>query len=417
MKSFVFALTVAATICAVADESPSVRAVNQFGLRCQRQTKGNAIISPWSLEQSLAMAATGARGITLREMTSVLGLQGEPSEWAEHFKTLRENIGASLGGSDGKTLLAANRMFIANGLKVKPQWSELVDRCFAAKATTMDFRDSTQATEQINEWVRTQTNGRIPSLIPAGELPPETVLALVNALYFDQSWDERFTKELTRSLPFFQSRTSGKNVALMFKQHRFRYARKDGFQVVAVPYAGGTLQFVVILPDEIDGLERVEGKLTPQLLFECVSLQKTEVRLWLPRLTMKPPTMPMKLLLGFLGMNAAFRDADFSGITYIELKIAEVFHCASIELDEDGTKAAAATATIFVPRNGHPHEVPHEVVRADHPFLFLIQHVETGACLFIGRVTDPAPDMVLQNIRPNATRDVPPQLTKPADKK
>lgn len=253
----------------------------------------------------------------------------------------------------------------------------------------------------INEWVKAETGGKIPAVIPAGALHPDSKLVLVNALSFEMPWEERFTKELTREQPFYVAPTKSKTVPLMFKQHQLRYARRKGFQIAALPYTAGAFQFVVILPDAVDGLPAVEAQLTPQLLTECATLPLAEVRLSFPRIKMEPPAVAMKPMLTRLGMGIAFGgQADFRGISDADLAISEVFHRAFIEMDEDGTKAAAATATMLIPKNGHPSEVPHETVTANHPFIFLVQDCRNGACLFIGRVTDPALAQPLETSAP-----------------
>jgi serine protease inhibitor len=174
------------------------------------------------------------------------------------------------------------------------------------------------------------------------------------------------------------------------KQHRMRYARKPGYQIAALPYAGGRMQFTVLVPDAVDGQPAMVVALTPALLGSCAGLSEEEVRLSLPRLNLQyaPPGLPN--IFRKMGMNLAFAPGAGSGFARIgpDLKVSQIVHQASLEFDEDGSKAAAATA-IVVAKNGVPREVPHQVVKADRPFLFMIQHVPTGACIFLGRCGDP----------------------------
>lgn len=387
------------TAFACASSDPAVQAVNQLGLSLLRQTEGNALISPWSLQQPLAMAYAGARGKTREEMAAALAYGGDDKALHEAFQKLSEVVEAIEPGAPGiKPLHAANRLFVAQDAPLKSDWLELTKKYYGAAAQVLDFSDPLAATKAINSWISGQTEKKIPAIIPEGSLHAQTKLVIANALYFDMPWDELFTKELTKTEPFFTSQVSSKKVPLMFKQHRQRYVHKDGFQIATVPYAGGQLQFVVILPDDASGLAKIEAGLTPAMLAECAVLGKSEVRLTLPRIKMEPPSMTMKRMLQKLGMKAAFSDvADLTGIWQTgegkDPVIDEVFHRTFIELDENGTKAAAATAVIVRPKNGVPHEVAHVVVRCDHPFIFAIQHVTSGACLFIGRMSDPAPDM------------------------
>ncbi len=382
-------------IASAADEA-AVKAVNQLGLALLRQTEGNSLISPWSLQQSLAMVYAGANGKTREEMKAALCYGEDANVLHDGFKHLRESGDAVLPAVEGvKPLRMANRLFIAENLPLNTDWLDLTKKSYGAEPRILDFSNLPAATRTINDWVSSQTENKIPSVIPQGALHPLTKLVIVNALYFDMPWDELFTKELTQSAPFFVARGQSKNVPLMFKQHRQRYAHKDGFQIATLPYAGEQFQFIAILPDDANRLANIEAALTPELLAECTRMPKAEVRLTLPRIKMEPPSMPMKGTLQKLGMNAAFgADADLTGIwkssSGNDPVIDEIFHRTFIELDENGTKAAASTAVVVRRKNGVPHEIPHVVVRCDHPFIFAIQHVPTGACLFIGRMDDPA---------------------------
>ena len=387
------ALAAAAQFSLSAEENVAVGAVNQFGLACQRQTLGNALISPWSMEQSLGMAYAGSAGETRAAMGRTLGYSGDGMKLLAAFRALGEEV-RKAKGIDAQTngLQSANRLFVSERLALKEGWQKLTSGSFFAEAQAVDFSQSEPAEKIINEWVKAETGGKIPAVIPAGALHPDAKLVLVNALSFEMPWEERFTKELTREQPFYVAPAKSKTVPLMFKQHQLRYARRKGFQIAALPYAAGAFQFVVILPDAVDGLPAVEAQLTPQLLTECATLPLAEVRLSFPRIKMEPPAVAMKPMLTRLGMGIAFGgEANFRGISEADLAIGEVFQRAFIEMDEDGTKAAAATATMLIPKNGHPSEVPHETVTTNHPFIFLVQDCRNGACLFIGRVVDPAP--------------------------
>ena len=401
MKALIVAFGLVAAISPAA-ENPAVEAINHLGIATLRQSAGNTLVSPWSVQQSLAMVFAGARGKTATEMATALGYKGDPSALHEGFKQLREAMTAVAAPAEGiKAPQTANRLFVDRRVSLNADWLELVRKSYDAPPGVTDFSNPLVAEKAINEWVSGQTEKKIPFVIPAGRLTRQALLVVVNALYFDMPWDELFTKELTTTAPFFLSQGGCKMVPLMFKQHRQRYAHQDGYQIATVPYAGGSLQFVVILPDRANDLERIEARLTPQLLAGCATLPVAEIRLSLPRLKMEPAPVAMKDALRKLGMKTAFcLGADLTGIWHdgriADPTIDEVFHRTFIELNEEGTKAAAATAAIIRPKNGHPHEVPHQVVRADHPFIFAIQHVPSGACLFIGRVVDPAPDTPVQ---------------------
>jgi len=373
----------------------AAKMVNAFAAAHHRLLPaGNVLTSPWSIETNMAMVYAGAEGQTREAMRKAFFF---PQDDRLHpaFQSLRQSLLARPAVDVGDHLRVANRLFYAQNLALLPGWLTITRTHYAAEAAPLDFHtDPDAAGKVINQWASDQTAGKIPAIIPDGALDPLVLVVLVNAVYFDLPWDERFTKELTQDQPFHINATQIKTVPLMFKQHRLGYARKEGFQIAALPYAGGTFQFVVILPDAIDGLARVEKAITGELLSECAKLQPTEVRLSFPRIRLEPPIVSLKRSLTALGAGVMFDEppgANFSRMVQKSVYVSEVFHRTYLELDEEGTKAAAATATIIRPRNGVPHEVPHEAVKADHPFIFMIQHVPSGACLFLGRLTDPAP--------------------------
>jgi len=374
----------------------AAKMVNAFAAAHHRLLPaGNALTSPWSIETSMAMVYAGAEGQTREAMRKAFFF---PPDDRLHmaFQSLRQSLLAKPAADVGSDhLRVANRVFYAQKLALLSGWLTITRTHYAAEVAPIDFSaDPSGSAKTINQWVSDQTTGKIPAIIPDDELDPLVRVVLVNAVYFDLPWDERFTKELTQDQPFHINATQIKTVPLMFKQHRLGYARKDGFQIAALPYAGGTFQFIVILPDAVDGLARVEKAITGELLSECAKLQSTEVRLSFPRIRLEPPIVSLKRSLTAMGAGIMFDaspgGADFSRMVREPLYVSKVFHRTYLELDEEGTKAAAATATIIRPKNGVPHEVPHEVVKADHPFLFMIQHVPSGACLFLGRLTDPA---------------------------
>lgn len=368
---------------------PAANSVNATGLALHRlipAKEGNALLSPWSIQNVMAMVFAGADGVTKKEMDAALHFGGDDIHAA--LKKLSADLAQPL--PKGAELRTANRLFPANSCTLLPGFMETITQNYGAAVEALDFSNPDKAREHINSWVANQTVQKIKDLIPPGALNDRTRLVLTNAVYFNVPWQVRFTKELTKDQPFLVSAGMQKTVPLMFKQTQMRYAKKNGFQMAALPYSGGQLQFTIIVPDKVDGLAAVEKALTPALLAECATMPKSEVRLTLPRFRMEPPAMELSKALAALGLKSAFSEgANFSRMTSEDLYISNVFHKTFIDVNEDGTEAAAATAAVAVPKNGHPHETPHKVVRADRPFVFAIQHVTSGACLFLGRLTDP----------------------------
>lgn len=373
-----------------AAENSAAASVNATGLALHRQmpATGNALLSPWSIQSAMAMTYAGAEGQTRKELAKALNFDdGTPAALQKLSAGLAEGL------PKGGTLRTANRLFPAAATRLHPAFTRLIAESYGGEPELLDYAEPARAAAHINDWVEKQTNDHIKNLIPATALDPGTSVVLVNAVYFNVPWEERFTRELTTQQPFWTAPGLQKTVPLMFKQHRMRYAQKKGFQIAALPYGGGRLQFTVIVPDKIDGLAAVEKSLTAALLTECAGLPAAEVRLSLPKFRMEPEGLELKKPLEALGVKAALTPAaDFSRMAAGPVFISDVFHKAFIAVDETGTEAAAATATPMVKANGHPHEVPHKVVKADRPFLFAIQELPGGACLFLGRLSDPAPE-------------------------
>ena len=291
----------------------------------------------------------------------------------------------------------AKRVFGEKDYEFRPAFLDLLKTTFNAPFQPMDFvHDSTGAAKTINDWVAGQTKNRIQDIVPAGALNGATRLVLVNALYLKMSWQNSFSEQATKSLPFHVRGGDPTDVPTMNIQKTFGYAKTNGVTVVSVPYKGNDLQFLIILPDDTNGLTAVESGLTPEKLSAWADLPAQNVKLFLPKFKMQPPTLALKGALEKLGMTTAFDQprgsANFDRMAPRKpndyLYISDVLHKTFISVDEKGTEAAAATAVIMATRAMMRPTEPVEV-KVDHPFLFAIQHRATGACLFLGHVADP----------------------------
>jgi serpin B len=263
----------------------------------------------------------------------------------------------------------------------------------------MDFRnDSAGATSYINDWASGQTHGHIRDLIPAGALDQDTRLVVANAIYFKAPWATVFPAANTRVRDFHPPAGPVASVPTMFMNGSLGYARRAGCQIVTIPYGGREIQFVIILPDATNGLAVLEQDLKPEMLAECATLPDHELNLFLPKLDLEPAAVSLAAAFQALGMKNAFDvprgSANFDRMAprgpdkY--LYISDIFHKAFLKLDESGTEAAAASAVVMMAVNGVMISPPQPIeVRVDHPFLFAIQDRTSGACLFLGRVTDP----------------------------
>ena len=396
-------------------DSMAASAINSLGIDLLHLTgkpDENALLSPYSIETALAMTYAGADGQTRNEMARVLHLRGDGAQVADAFAALQANLDELVqssvqradamkkygGKSDPITFDVANRLFGQQGYDFRPAFLDLLRTKYQAPFQAMDFKPNPAgAAKTINDWVEDKTNKRIKDLVPADALNDLTRLVLVNALYLKAPWADPFTENATKPLPFHVAGGPMVDVPTMSIQKSFGYAKAGGATVVSVPYSGGELQFLIILPDDVKGLAKVEAGLTADKLTGWANLPNQEIRLSLPKFKMQPPTLPLGDALQKLGMLTAFDkppgSANFDRMAPRRptdyLYISDVFHKTFISVDEKGTEAAAATA-VAMRAAGIMRSPPKPVeVKVDHPFLFAIQHRASGACLFLGQVVNP----------------------------
>jgi leukocyte elastase inhibitor len=304
------------------------------------------------------------------------------------------------GPSEPITLSIANRLFAQKGYDFRQAFLSLVKQNYGAAFEPIDFiADASGATQHINKWVADQTRNRIRDLIPASALNETTRLVLANALYLKASWADPFSEKTTKPEPFHVRGGTPVDVPMMRKTDKhFGYTQREEFTAVSLPYTGDDLQFLVLLPDEINGLHALESKLTAELLAQCAKLQTRDVDLHLPKFKLEPPTIALAEKFEALGMKAAFDQprgsANFDRMAPRKandyLYISQVFHKTFIAVDEKGTEAAAATAVAMMTATALRSPPPPPIeVKVDRPFIYAIQHVPSGVCLFLGRVTDP----------------------------
>lgn len=350
---------------------------------------GNTVISPDSITTALAMAGTGAKGATARQIAAVLHLSGPTS--FDSVGGLQHSIfaaqaAAAAGNPAAPTLTTANGLFVQSGFPLNPGFVGGLTENFGATPESLDFeRDELGAVAAINSWTSANTNGVIPELL--SKIPSATRLVLANAVYLKAKWRHEFEASKTAPAPFHRS-TGNVSAEFMHQEHRFLYGAGPGYQAVDLPYRASDLSMLVVLPTA-PGVGKLESLLGQTGLPPIVDgLAPTTVRLSLPRFHLKAK-IDLNRALEALGMTLPFHDADFSGITSAaELKIGEVRHIADIDVDEEGTAAAAVTAIRFVGKS-LKRPVESVVFNADHPFLFFVRDDKTGAILFAGRLTNP----------------------------
>ena len=378
-----------------AEKAAIAEAVNAFAFDLYAQVrggKGNLFLSPYSISSALAMTYAGARGRTADEMAATLKF---PADWlaqADRIHAAFARLNADLN-AEGKPyeLSVANALWGQKGYGFLKDFLGLTERHYGAGLHEVDFARNTEgARKTINTWVEKQTRDKIKDLIPMGAVQPLTRLVLTNAIYFNGTWMHQFEKKRTKDADFFVTAAEKVTVPTMNQTKHFRHADCGTFQMLQMPYKGNELAMVVLLPKQANGLPALEGQLSGAMLAERLrSLKHENVRLYLPRFTMTWRVL-LAGVLKKMGMPLAFSasKADFTGMNggVEPLWIDEVIHKAFVDVNEEGTEAAAATAVMML-GTGMPRRPV--VFRADHPFLFLIRDTRSGAVLFMGRVVNP----------------------------
>lgn len=352
-----------------------------------RVTPGNLFLAPFSISTALAMTYAGAAGLTEAEMKKVLHFSLDQNRLHPAYGALVESLdrGTRLGGYE---INVANALFPQRGFRFLQSFLSTTERHYDAKIEELDYAaDTDAARRRINSWVEERTRSKIKDLLGPRDLDPMTRLVLANAIYFKGLWAGQFDPEETSMRPFEVGDGRTVDVPMMRRSSEFPFADLDGLSILEMPYEGEDLSMIFFLPDRADGLEDLELRLNAEDLSNWMSaLVKTELDVIIPKFSM---TVRFSLgdVLAEMGMPSAFGlEADFSRMTGApDLFISKVIHQAFVEVNEEGTEAAAATAVVM--------ERESSEVRfflADHPFLFLIRDNVTGSVLFMGRVADPS---------------------------
>ena len=354
-----------------------------------RTAEGNLFFSPYSISAALAMTCAGARGTTEKQMAETLHFMPDGQMLHPAFSSLQSQLMQEQ--EKGQVELSiANALWVEKGFSLLKNFTDLTGRYYEASVNRVGFKNETErARLQINAWVEDKTKNKIQELIKPGVLDSLTRLVLTNTIYFKGNWARRFKKDRTREEQFWMEPGTAVMVPMMNGQDDFGYLEDEMLQALELPYAGDSLSMIVLLPRSIDGLGALEDTLAADTLTARLdAIRKREVRVSLPKFTMTSQ-FELAQTLGSMGMPEAFSGAaDFSGMTGgRDLFISAVVHKAFVDVNEEGTEAAAATG-VAMRLTAAPVSPP--VFRADHPFIFLIRHNPSGSILFLGRLTRPA---------------------------
>uniref|UniRef100_A0A1Y9H1X4 Serpin domain-containing protein n=1 Tax=Anopheles dirus TaxID=7168 RepID=A0A1Y9H1X4_9DIPT len=373
---------------------------NNFAVKLYQQVSAknvgeNVVISPFSISACLSLAAMGAGGLTAEEMYSVLqfGSPKEKQTVADNYRQLMARL------STDSTVNVANKIYVMQNYAVKSAFNAIATDNFRSEAEQVNFAESAVAAKKINGWVEQKTNNKIKDLISPDSLDEQSRMVLVNAVHFKGTWTYQFDPTMTRPFPFWLSETESRDVPMMNIKKHFAYNNfeEHGFSALELTYGGSDMTMLLLLPNERMGLAALEEKLPSLNLAELTTkMHKQEVEVFLPKFKIEF-MRDLNDDLTALGMGRMFTDAaEFPDLLEDSepLKVSKVVHKAFIEVNEEGTEAAAATAAVVRVKRSI---VLRHKVRADHPFVYILMGGASQQALFIGRIAVPDPsDVTLQ---------------------
>ena len=355
-----------------------------------KMTDGNLFFSPFSIFTALAMTWAGARENTAVQMAETLHFTEKPAQFHRAIGDLISQLNAVQKETDVE-LSIANAIWAQKGYQFLDEFFRIVQQSYQADLKQVDFSSAAESARQaINAWVEQQTNEKIKDLLPPKVLNALTRLVLVNAIYFKGFWDNQFKSRDTREMEFWLLTEVAVKVPMMHQEHQFGYWENDWLQIMEMPYKEESLSLIVLLPKEKTGITDLEQKLNFENMMAWQSrLRKRKVIVFFPKFKIESE-FSLGQTLALMGMPDAFDHelADFSAMVgQKELYISAVIHKAFLEVNEEGSEAAAATGVVVGVTSIAPSP---PIFKADHPFVFFIRDNKSQSILFLGRVLNPA---------------------------
>ncbi|XP_048416530.1 leukocyte elastase inhibitor-like isoform X2 [Stegostoma tigrinum] len=372
-------------------------AVALFKKLKERKENENIFLSPLSISTALAMVYLGAKGNTATEMAEVLHFDTQG-----HVHPRFKELMAAINDRDKPYLLKlANCLFGEETYTFLNKFQNSVSEFYDSQLATVSFQSQPEAARKvINSWVDDKTEGKIQNILPEGVITPLTKFVLVNAVYFKGKWNSKFSKNDTYIKSFWLNKRETKPVTMMSQEGEFYFGYIEELQtkVLELPYVQNELGLIILLPDSINdnstGLEQLEQTLAHDKLLHWTNqanMMKIKVNVHLPKFKLEDQFHLEDVLLA-MGMTEAFNpaNANFTGMSETNnLFLSKVIHKSFMEVNEEGSEAAAATAAIINYRSS----LMETKFVADHPFLFFIKHNKTESILFFGRLSSPGDEV------------------------
>lgn len=375
------------------DETIAEWSVNMYNhLRATGEDE-NILFSPLSIALAMGVMELGAQGSTLKEIRHSMGYDGLKN--GEEFSFLKDFSNMVSAEESQYVMKIANSLFVQNGFHINDEFLQMMKKYFNAEVNHVDFSQNVAVANYINKWVENYTNSLLKDLVSPRDFDSVTHLALINAVYFKGNWKSQFRPENTRTFSFTKDDESEVQIPMMYQQGEFYYGEfSDGsneaggiYQVLEIPYEGDEISMMLVLSRQEVPLATLEPLLKAQLIDEWTnSVKKQKVEVYLPRFTVEQE-IDLKDTFKALGVTEIFnKDANLTAMSdKKELFLSKIVHKSFIEVNEEGSEAAAASGMIAISRMA----VLYPQVIVDHPFLFLIKIRKTGTILFMGRVMHP----------------------------
>jgi len=355
-----------------------------------KNNEENIFFSPHSIFTAIAICYDGAEGTTKEQIAHVFYFPLDKTVLEVSLGKMIDEINSE---TDDYELETANALWIQKNYPVKEQYISDVDKYYSGKVEKLDFVGQPEESRSlINDWVEEKTNDKIKDLVPSSAINPSTRLIITNAVYFNGKWINEFDEHDTKERKYYPSANDEIIVDTMYIKHHLNYGESSNAKIIELPYKGNELSMYIVLPEKND-IDKFENDFSVKDYEKLKSKMdsKYEVKTWIPKFKFETKT-DLSDSLKNMGAVEAFDDnANFSGISDISMKISTVIHQAFIDVQEEGTEAAAATAVMVddCVEYVEPKPEPIREFKADHPFMFFIEDKRTGCILFMGKIEKP----------------------------